>query len=168
MFNPNQKLFKLIPFPSQACSQCHLMSWHADQQQQIIRNVPRGRTVGSEGGRICSPPPPPPPPPPPVRIRNSVHLVEPFVPIYYRALICHICSGHFSAHPAVRIRDSTAGASAPPPGVSRNSRSRPFPGIPASHSRSQSLGMIFSFPFPFPKVGSAIFYSHSRSRNSGM
>ena len=54
------------------------------------------------------------------------------------------------------------------PGVSGNSRSRPFPGIPASHSRSQSLGMSFSFPFPFPKVGNAIFHSRSRSQNSGM
>ena len=51
-------------------------------------------------------------------------------------------------------------------GVSGNSRSRPLPGILASHSRSQSLGMSFSFPFPFPKVGNAIF--HSRSQNSGM
>ena len=52
------------------------------------------------------------------------------------------------------------------PGVSGNSRSRPFPGIPTSYSRSQKLGMIFSFPFPFPKVGNAIF--HSRSQNLGM
>ena len=51
-------------------------------------------------------------------------------------------------------------------GVSGNSRSRPFPGIPASHSRSQSLGMSFSFPFPFPKVGNGFF--HSRSQNLGM
>ena len=50
--------------------------------------------------------------------------------------------------------------------VSGNSRSRPFPGIPAFHSRSQSLGMSFSFPFPFPKVGNAIF--HSRSQNLEM
>ena len=41
------------------------------------------------------------------------------------------------------------------PGVSGNSRSRPFSGIRASDSRSQSLGMSFSFPFPFPKVGNA-------------
>ena len=54
------------------------------------------------------------------------------------------------------------------PGVSGNSRSRPFPGIPASHSRSRKLGMIFSFPFPFPKVGNAIFHSRSRSQNLGM
>ena len=53
-------------------------------------------------------------------------------------------------------------------GVSGNSRSRPFPGIPASHSRSRKLGMIFSFPFPFPKVGNAIFHSRSRSQILGM
>ena len=53
-------------------------------------------------------------------------------------------------------------------GVSGNSRSRPFPGIPASDSRSRKLGMIFSFPFPFPKVGNAISHSHSRSQNLGM
>ena len=52
----------------------------------------------------------------------------------------------------------------PDAGVSGNSRSRPFPGILASHSRSRKLGMIFSFPFP--KVGNAIF--HSRSQNLGM
>ena len=51
-----------------------------------------------------------------------------------------------------------------PPGVSGNSRSRPFPGIPASHSRSQSLGMSFSFLFR--KLGNAIF--HSSSQNLGM
>ena len=41
--------------------------------------------------------------------------------------------------------------------VSRNSRSRPFPGIPASHFPSQKLGMILSFPSP--KVGNGIFCS---------
>ena len=51
-------------------------------------------------------------------------------------------------------------------GVSGNSRSRPFPGIPASHSRSRKLGMIFSFQFP--KVGNAILHSRSRSQNLGM
>ena len=60
-------------------------------------------------------------------------------------------------------------------------RSRPFPGIPASHSRSQKSGRQFSFPFPFPKVGKAIFipvpipkcrecnfYSRSHSQKLGM
>ena len=41
-------------------------------------------------------------------------------------------------------------------GVSGNSRSRPFPGIPDTR-----LGMDFSFPFLFPKVGSTISHCHS-------
>ena len=61
------------------------------------------------------------------------------------------------------------------PTMSGNSRSREFPGIPASNSRPESRewnfplpfpfpkkGMEFSLPFPFPKIGNGI--SHSRSR----
>ena len=49
---------------------------------------------------------------------------------------------------------STFLASQDAPGVSGNSRSRPFPGIPASHSGSRILGIIF--------------HSRSRSQNLGM
>ena len=54
------------------------------------------------------------------------------------------------------------------PGVSGNSRSRPFPGTPAFHSRSRKLWMDFSFPFPFTKVGNTISHSRSCSQKLGM
>ena len=76
--------------------------------------------------------------------------------------------------------------------MSGNSRSREFPGIPASHSRPESRewnfplpfpfpkkGMGFSLPFPFPKIGLEFstwipvpeyweWNLHSCSRNLGM
>ena len=66
-------------------------------------------------------------------------------------------------------------------GETRNSRSRPFPGMKASDSRSQITGMdIFIvvpflnfgndlfIPFPFPKFGNVFFYFPSYSQVVGM
>jgi len=65
--------------------------------------------------------------------------------------------------------------------MSGNSRSREFPGIPASNSRPESrewnlplafpfpkMGMEFSICIPVPENGNGIYHSHSRSRKSGM
>ena len=43
-------------------------------------------------------------------------------------------------------------------GVSRNSRSRPFPRMKASNSRSRIMGMDFFIPFPFLKYGNGFFF----------
>ena len=62
--------------------------------------------------------------------------------------------------------------------MSGNSRSREFPGIPASNSRPESREWNFPLPFPFPKKGMKFYgifipvpipenwigISHSRSR----
>ena len=53
-------------------------------------------------------------------------------------------------------------------GVSRNSRSRPFPRMKASDSLSRIMGMDFFIPFPFPNFGNAFFSFPSRSRIMGM
>ena len=53
-------------------------------------------------------------------------------------------------------------------GVSRNSRSRPFPRMKASDSYSRIMGMDFFIPFPFPNFGNGFFLFPSRSRISGM
>ena len=67
-------------------------------------------------------------------------------------------------------------------GVSRNSRSRPLPGMKASDSRSQNIRMDFFITFPFPNFGNVFFFIPfpfpnfwnlffsfpSRSRNVGM
>ena len=45
------------------------------------------------------------------------------------------------------------------PGVSGNSRSRPFPRMKASNSLSRIMGMDFFIPFPFPNFGNAFFHS---------
>ena len=42
-------------------------------------------------------------------------------------------------------------------GVSRNSRSLPFPRMKASDSLSRIMGMDFFIPFPFPNFGNAFF-----------
>ena len=54
------------------------------------------------------------------------------------------------------------------PGVSGNSRSRPFPRMKASDSLSRIMGMDFFIPFPFPNFGNAFFSFPSRSRIMGM
>ena len=56
----------------------------------------------------------------------------------------------------------------PFPGVSGNSRSRPFPRMKASDSLSRIMGMDFFIPFPFPNFGNAFFSFPSRSRIMGM
>ena len=43
------------------------------------------------------------------------------------------------------------------PGVSGNSRSRPFPRMKASDSLSRIIGMDFFIPFPFPNFGNVFF-----------
>ena len=45
------------------------------------------------------------------------------------------------------------------PGVSGNSRSRPFPRMTASDSCSQIMGMDFFFPFPFLNFRNVFFHS---------
>ena len=45
------------------------------------------------------------------------------------------------------------------PGVSGDSRSRPFPSMKASDSLSQIMGMDFFIPFPFPNFGNVFFHS---------
>ena len=54
------------------------------------------------------------------------------------------------------------------PGVSGNSRSRPFPRMKASDSLSRIMGMVFFIPFPFPNCGNGFFSFPSRSRIMGM
>ena len=54
------------------------------------------------------------------------------------------------------------------PGVSGNSRSRPFPRMTASDSCSQIMGMDFFFPFPFLNFGNVFFSFPSRSQIMGM
>ena len=54
------------------------------------------------------------------------------------------------------------------PGVSGNSRSRPFPRMKASDSHSRIMGMDFVIPFPFPNFGNVFFSFSSRSRIMGM
>ena len=50
------------------------------------------------------------------------------------------------------------------PGVSGNSRSRPFPRMKAPDSLSRLMGMDFFIPFPFPNFGNGFFQFPSRSR----
>ena len=54
------------------------------------------------------------------------------------------------------------------PGVSGNSRSRPFPRRKASDSLSRIMGIDFFIPFPFPNFGNAFFSFPSPSRIMGM
>ena len=49
-------------------------------------------------------------------------------------------------------------------GVSRNSRSLPFPRMKASDSLSLFMEMDFFIPFPFPNFGNGFFPFPSRSR----
>ena len=49
-------------------------------------------------------------------------------------------------------------------GVSRNSRSLPFPRMKASDSLSRFMEMDFFIPFPFPNFGNGFFPFPSRSR----
>ena len=54
------------------------------------------------------------------------------------------------------------------PGVSGNSRSRPFPRMKASDSLSRIMGMDFFIPFPFPNFRNGFSSFSSRSRIMGM
>ena len=44
----------------------------------------------------------------------------------------------------------------PKAGMSRNSHSRPFPGMKASDSGSRNMGVDFFIPFPFPNCGNVL------------
>ena len=96
-------------------------------------------------------------------ISDNLYLYQPSLLDKYISVLPIVIIG--TQREALRIR------------LVRNSCSRLFPGIPASHSRSPNLGMRFFIPmhvpknwecyfsFPFPKFGNGLSNSRSRSQS---